>query len=447
MSTYIGVGTIARDNGVVDVSVAGIPVVTGNRATEISIGITDDGQLGIGIAGTNDYTTNNINGGTIGAYMSLRDETIANIRGDLNDLANTIINQVNQYHVQGVGAAGSFTELSGSPMLNEDLTTFDPSVTDGSFFIRVTDTETGQISRHEVDLSTMVPQTLSAVADYITTNVTGVNASFDGSRLNLTQSSAKYKFDFSPAVLPEPASTSFSSPDAPDVSISGIYTGSVNQTLEFTVTGTSTEVSNGELCLVDGAGNEYNIGQGYSAGDVIDIGNGIKITVGDGGLSAGDTFTVDVYADSDTAGFLRATGLNTFFSGSSALDISVNSDIIDDPSRIATSLGGDFTDNINISRMAGVQDETADALGAMTVGNFYRKMVVDFGQQLSVKQMRQENVEVMVQNLMTQQGQTSGVDINTEAALMLTYEQMFQAMSRYLSTIQQSMETLMQIIQ
>ncbi len=446
LSTYIEVGTIARDNGVVDVSVAGIPVVTGNRVTEISVGITDGGQLGIGIAGTNDYTTNNINGGTIGAYMSLRDETIANIRGDLNDLANTIINQVNQYHVQGVGAAGSFTELSGSLMLDEDLTTFDPSVTDGSFFIRVTDTETGQISRHEVDLSLISPQTLSAVADYITTNVTGVNASFDGSRLNLTQSSAKYKFDFSPAVLPEPASTSFSSPDAPDVSISGIYTGSVNQTLEFTVAGTSTEVSNGELRLVDGEGNEYNIGQGYSAGDVIDIGNGIKITVGDGGLSAGDTFTVDVYADSDTAGFLRATGLNTFFSGSSALDISVNSDIVDDPSRIATSLGGDFTDNINISRMAGVQDETADVLDSMTVGNFYRKMVVDFGQQLSIKQMRQENVGVMVQNLMTQQGQTSGVDINTEAALMLTYEQMFQAMSRYLSILQQSTETLMQIV-
>ena len=446
LSTYIGISTTARGHGVVDVSVAGIPVVAGNCATEISIGLTDDGQLGIGAAGVDSYTTNNINGGTIGAFMSLRDETIANIRSDLNDIANAVINQVNKYHVQGVGVSGPFTELSGSLVLDEDLTTFEPPITDGSFFIRVTDTETGQISRYEVNLSLISPKTLSAVADYITTNVTGVNAFYDGSRLNMTQSSTKYKFDFSPAVLSEPVLTSFSSSDAPDISVSGIYDGSINQTLEFTVTGTSTETGNGELYLMDASGNEYNIGHGYSAGDEIDLGNGIKITVGDGELSAGDTFTIDVYADSDTAEFLCATGLNTFFTGSNALDISVNSDIIDDSSRIAISLGGDYTDNTNISRMADAQDEALEALGSMRVGDFYRKMVVDIGQQLSVKEMQQENVNVMVQNLLTQQGQTSGVDVNTEAALMLTYEQMFQAMSRYLSAVQESMKILMQVV-
>ncbi|MCK4887365.1 MAG: flagellar hook-associated protein FlgK, partial [Planctomycetes bacterium] len=142
LSTYIGVSTIARDWGVVDVSVAGITVVAGSRVTEISIGLTVGGQFGIGVAGTANYTTNNINGGTIGAYISLKNETIADIRSDLNDLAGAIINQVNQYHVQGVAASGSFTQLSGSLILDEDLTTFDPPVTDGSFFIRVTDTET-----------------------------------------------------------------------------------------------------------------------------------------------------------------------------------------------------------------------------------------------------------------------------------------------------------------
>jgi len=371
---------------------------------------------------------------------------MASIRDDLNNLASAIIDQVNQYHVQGVGVSGSFTDLSGSLVLDENLTAFDPPITGGSFFIRVTDTDTGQISRHEVDLSLISPQTLSEVADYITNNVTGVNASYDGSRLNFTQSSAKYKFDFSPAVLSEPTSTTFSSASAPDVSVSGVYTGSVNQTITFTVVGASTDVSNGTLSLVDGAGKQYNIGHGYSSGDVIDIGDGVVITIGDGELFAGETFTVDVYADSDTAGLLCATGINTFFSGKNALDISVDSELIDNPSRIATSLGGDFTDNTNILRMAGVKDETASDLNSMTVGNFYRKMVVDIGQQLSVKQMQQDNVEVMVQNLMTRQGQTSGVDINTEAALMLTYEQMFQAMSRYLSAIQKSTEVLMQVV-
>ncbi|HPS54957.1 MAG TPA: hypothetical protein PLP05_05120, partial [Sedimentisphaerales bacterium] len=141
-----------------------------------------------------------------------------------------------------------------------------------------------------------------------------------------------------------------------------------------------------------------------------------------------------------------AIGLNTFFSGNNALDISVNGDIVDDSSKIAISLGCDFTDNTNISRITDAQDKAIESLDSMTVGDFYRKLVVDIGQQLSVKEMQQENVNVMVQNLLTQQGQTSGVDVNTEAALMLTYEQMFQAMSKYLAALQDSMDVLMEII-
>ena len=73
-------------------------------------------------------------------------------------------------------------------------------------------------------------------------------------------------------------------------------------------------------------------------------------------------------------------------------------------------------------------------------------MVTNVGQQLSIKQMRQDNIEVMVQNLTGQRSQISGVDINDEAAQLLIFEQMFQAMARYMNTIQASISNLMQII-
>ena len=73
-------------------------------------------------------------------------------------------------------------------------------------------------------------------------------------------------------------------------------------------------------------------------------------------------------------------------------------------------------------------------------------MVTDMGQQLFVKEARKDNIESMVLNLSNQQGETSGVNINDEAARMLAFEQMFQAMSKYMSIVQSSLTTMMEIL-
>jgi flagellar hook-associated protein FlgK len=52
----------------------------------------------------------------------------------------------------------------------------------------------------------------------------------------------------------------------------------------------------------------------------------------------------------------------------------------------------------------------------------------------------------MVLNLTNQQSEISGVNINDEAARMLIFEQMFKAMAKYMSTLQSSLATIMEII-
>ena len=52
----------------------------------------------------------------------------------------------------------------------------------------------------------------------------------------------------------------------------------------------------------------------------------------------------------------------------------------------------------------------------------------------------------MVQNLNNQQGEISGVDINEEAAKLLAFEQMFQAMGKYISIINSSLTTIMEML-
>jgi len=445
LSGLISIETKIREYGVIDVYIAGIPVVTGTSAIDLEAGLEEEGKLGISVAGANNFNIN-MQGGRLGGLLSLRNELVSDIHDDLDDLATAMIQQINQYHVQGVGSTGSFTGLTGWPVTSEVLADFGSNVTDGNIYIRVTNTSTGAITRTEIAVDKSA-DSLSDIATRIS-SITGLTASVVSSKLRI-QADANYKFDFLPAVLPGPtASTLTGSP--PDISVSGIYTGTAKDTFQFTVVGTGS-VGNGTLQLevrneAAELVNTLNVGAGYAAGDKLDIGNGIKVSLSTGDLNAGETFDVAAFSNSDTSGVLAAVGINTFFSGGSASDIAVYSDIAATPGRVASALGADMTDNSNALRMEGLRDKALTSLNSMTPGEFYRRLVTEIGQQLFAKQARKDNIESMVQNLADQQNEISGVNINDEAAKMLVFEQMFKGMSKYLSTVQSLLLSLMEII-
>jgi len=450
LSELVGIETMNREYGVIDVYVSGTPVVISASSIDLESGLKEEGKLGISVAGADNFNIN-VQGGRLGGLLSLRNELVSGIHDDLDDLATAMIQQINQYHVQGVGSTGSFTELTGWPVTSEDLADFDPPITDGHIYIRVTNITTGAITREDIDLSLISPLTLSNIAAEITTR-TGLTASVIYSKLHI-QSETDYKFDFLPAVLPEPESgdIDFNGSSDPTVNASGIYTGNSNDTFTFTVSGTgNVGVHTLTLTVTDEASNTIdtiNIGSGYAAGDKIDVGDtGIKISLSTGDLVDGDSFSIKVFADTDTSGVLAAVGINTFFSGRSASDIAICSDINTTPGRVAAALGADMTDNANALRMVGLKDQAVTSLNSMTPGEFYRQMVTDIAQQLFVKQARKDNITSMVQNLSNQQSEISGVDINDEAARMLVFEQMFKAMSKYLSTIQSLLISIMEIV-
>ncbi len=445
LSELVGVEVQNRQYGGVDVIIAGVPVVTGQSYNELEVGLDENGHIGISTAGSHNYNVG-VQGGRLGGLLSLRNQIINDIHTDMDTLAGVIIQQINQLHVQAVGSQGQFTELTGCKA-SENLADLDIPASDGKIYIRVTNTSTGEVTRHEINISAAA-DSLSTVAEAISA-IPGLDASVNSLRLHI-QAEAGYKFDFTPAVLPEPATSNLTAVTPPSISVTGLYQGSENQTFTFTATAGGT-VGNGSVWLEvrNGAGEvvtTINIGAGYAAGDKLDIGNGIKISVSTGDLNAGDSFTVDVYSSTDTLGLLAALGINTFFSGSCAADIAVCSDLVDSPGRIATSQGADLTDNINALRLADLKNQAQGALGGRTIGEFYNQIVVNVGQQVSVRQMQQDNLETMVQNLVGKRNEISGVNINDEAAQMLIFEQMFQAMAKYLTIIQSSMKTIMEII-
>lgn len=450
LSKLVGIETKAREFGVIDVYVAGTPVVINTSAIDLEVGLKQVGKLGVSVAGANNYNINT-EGGQLSGLISLRNELVSDIHDDLDTLASSMIQQINQYHIQGLGSAGSFSGLTGWPVTSQNLADFGSEVTNGSIYIRVTNTSTGVITRNEIIVDKSPSNTLSDIAALIS-GITGLNASVVSSKLNI-QADANYTFDFLPAVLPLPTASTLSG-TPPTISVSGIYTGVNNDTFQFTVVeggGGTESVGNGTLQLEVRNGlsqlvSILNVGAGYAAGDKLDLGNGIKISLSTGDLNDGETFDVDAFSSSDTSGLLAAVGINTFLSGSSASSIAVCSDIAATPGRVASALGAGMTDNTNALRMHGLRDQAVTSLNSMTPGEFYRQLVTDVGQQLFVKESRKDNIESMVQNLSNQQGELSGVNINDEAAKMLAFEQMFQAMGKYMSTIQSSLLTIMEIL-
>ncbi len=567
LSKFIGVQTLSKEHGVVDVAAGGTPLVMGAAANELEVGLNEDAKMGITIAGAYSYDTN-VQGGSLGGLLSLRNELVAGIHSDLDDLAGAIIQQINQYHVQGVGSEGSFAGLTGWQMASGDLADFDPPVTDGKIYIRVTNTSTEEVTRNKIDIDVSTDSLTSIAADI--SAIDGLTASVVSSKLSIS-ADANYEFDFLLGVLSEPTTSNLTpdvtisadiltylntddgasneiqtitSADTPnagsytlsfggettgsilytadaaaiktalvagistidtdnidvtggpigadnpivitfkgalaaqdvgDITIdkgtltlggnpiadpivtearqghaaSGMFTTSANRTYTCTVVGTG-EVGNDdnlEIKVKIGTAvlKTVNVGTGYSPGDRLDIGDGLFITIGLGTLNDGEEFTIEALANSDTSGVLAAAGINTFFSGSDALNMAVRSDIAATPGRVAAALGADMTDNANASRMAGLRDQAVSDLNSMTPGEFYHRMVTDLGLQVSVKQMHRDNIGVMVQSLTNQQSEVSGVDINDEAIKLLIFEQMFQAMARYINTIQVMTSALMEI--
>ena len=136
----------------------------GAQSYELEIGYDVNVDMGISIKGSNNYITT-IDGGKIGGLFSLKNTIVSDIRTDLNSLASSIIEQMNQYHVQGVGSAGSFDSMIGWTNPTEDLSDF-TNVTSGDLYIRLTNTATGEITRNKITIDA-VNGTLSDVADDI----------------------------------------------------------------------------------------------------------------------------------------------------------------------------------------------------------------------------------------------------------------------------------------
>ncbi|MEA3368603.1 MAG: hypothetical protein U9R68_10885, partial [Planctomycetota bacterium] len=424
------------EDGSYKVYVWGTPVVLQGHQTEIEVDYAEGGLLGISIKGAMHYDVS-VRGGRLGGLLALYNDLLPEVKDDIDTLAAEIIGRVNRYHVEGMGAAGSFTELTGWPMADGPVGEWTMPVSAGEVRLRIVDTDTGAVSCHTVTIADPSTETMAAIAATFDAASAHLSASVTDARLHLVADNG-YAFDFLPVVPPDPATSTLTGTAAP--MLSGVYGGEANQTLTATVVGTGeVGVAPGlSLEIRDEAGTllrTLNVGEGYAAGDPLQVADGIDLVLSQGTLNAGEQFTVEAIARSDPTGFLAAAGINTLFSGTSSETMAVTERLLSSASCLATSLGSAGLDNLNVRRMAGLGDEPIADLDGELPADAFRSIASGVGHKVAVRQARRDGLQSLLEELRRQRAELSGVDVNEEAANLLVLERMFQGMAKYLGAV------------
>ncbi len=133
------------------------------------------------------------------------------------------------------------------------------------------------------------------------------------------------------------------------------------------------------------------------------------------------------------------------------LALSVNAAIVANPSLFAASSTGAVGDTQNAQAMVALQtagstvDSTGAGPGAAVTGpfsTFVTGLVTKAGTDASKWKITSTNVENITTALTTQRDSVSAVDLDTEAANLITYQRGYQASARFVSVISQLTEQL-----
>ncbi len=147
----------------------------------------------------------------------------------------------------------------------------------------------------------------------------------------------------------------------------------------------------------------------------------------------------------DTSGTLAALGINTFFTGSDAGSLSVNSAVVADPSTFAASAGGVGVDTQVAQQLANFANVPLASQGGSTLTTMQNTLVANVTQGASVAQSASDGATSFQESLQSQESSVSGVSLDDETVSMLEYQHDYEASARFISTISDLLDTLVQL--
>lgn len=162
-------------------------------------------------------------------------------------------------------------------------------------------------------------------------------------------------------------------------------------------------------------------------------------------LTADNGFEVSFSEDNSHA--LAALGVATFFAGTDAATIAVNSTVRGDPRLLATSLDGSAADGRNAGRLALVGSTASALLNNMSVEDFHAAIVNGLAVDAAAASGAQVAADAVYSSLLAQREATSGVSLDEETINLMKYEQSFAGAARFLGVLDSLASEVLSLVQ
>ena len=430
-------------------SIAGSSISIGAVAVEFETVTNDEGKVEIQLTGSDRDVK--FQSGKIAALTDAHNNLISDYSGKVNEFASALIRSVNQAHAKGVGLDGPFSVLQSTTSIEDADAPLAESATfpmkKGELILSITSPDNERRTESiSIDPETDSLRDIAAKISGID-NLQGV-VDEETNQLSIIARPG-YRFDFSGNLETAPDTANFTGTSVPR--IAGIYSGETNRAFSVTALGDGEIGKTPGLTaqVADQNGNivkEINIGEGYEAGSDIDIGNGVSVQLGAGGINTTDTFDVVLVADSDSTGALAGLGLNGFFGGWDATDISVRPELLENPTSMATSKTGEIGDTSNLAKVIEVRDLHLLGDQQMTFDDFLAETNAEIGFRVQSSQSVQVSVSEINFQYQSDRDSISGVDINEELLNLTRHQKSYEAAVQVVRTMESMLDDLFQII-
>ena len=150
------------------------------------------------------------------------------------------------------------------------------------------------------------------------------------------------------------------------------------------------------------------------------------------------------FAD-DTSDVLAVLGVNAFFRGTTAADMNVRSDLLSDPTRLATAkmIGDTVVDNGTSLAIANLQNDGIDALSGNSLQEHWAQRVQRIAVDTEFAQDRLQSTAIVSESLEAQRAAASGVSIDEESINLINYQKQYEGSARVISVARELLDTLL----
>lgn len=145
----------------------------------------------------------------------------------------------------------------------------------------------------------------------------------------------------------------------------------------------------------------------------------------------------------DSSGVLATMGVNSFFEGTNASNISVRDDV---SVMLGRSDSGQFVANGTALAMGALTSQASEGLGGLSISKFWAQQAQDIAVKSSGARTNANADRIVRQSLDGQRAGVSGVSIDEESLNLMTYHRQYQAAAQVITTAQQMFDTLLSLV-